>query len=88
MTNMRNPAHASRLVDYDGWPLGNMTPSDIDAVIEFKNECWIFIDYKYGDIIVGQYNDIILNSHIDAISVIVDSGDETIRANVRGVADA
>ena len=46
------------------------------------------IDYKYGDIIVGQYNDIILNSHVDAISVIVDSGDETIRANVRGVADA
>lgn len=60
----------------------------LTGTISDSEELQYGIDYKYGDIIVGQYNDIILNSHVDAINVIVDSGDETIIANVRGEADA
>lgn len=44
-----NPARASQLIDYTNLQKGNMHPTDIDGVIEYKNKCYVFLEYKHGN---------------------------------------
>ena len=40
---------ASQIRDFTGLLFGNITPTDIDALIEYKNKAFIFIEAKYMD---------------------------------------
>ena len=44
-----NFARASQLRDYSGLLIGNITPTDIDGLIEYKNIAYVIIELKYGD---------------------------------------
>lgn len=35
--------------DFSGLRYGQITPTDIDALIEYKNTCYVFIEAKYGN---------------------------------------
>lgn len=46
---IRNRELAARLRDFSGLSYGTITPTDIDAFIEFRDRVFIFIESKYGD---------------------------------------
>lgn len=44
--------HANRgrqLLRFDDFRYGNITPTDIDAVIDYKNYVWVFFEAKLKD---------------------------------------
>ena len=42
-------ARAQQINDFSGMLLGKITPTDIDAVIEYQDKAYIFIEIKYKD---------------------------------------
>ncbi len=44
-----NHERAQQQRDYSGLRFGNITPTDIDAVIEYKNKAYIILELKYLD---------------------------------------
>lgn len=44
-----NKKYASALIDFTNLQKGNMHPTDMDGVIEYKDKCYVFIEYKYKD---------------------------------------
>jgi hypothetical protein len=42
-------ARKQQILDFSGVRYENITPTDIDAVIEYKNRAYIFIEVKYLD---------------------------------------
>ena len=46
---IRNPAHKQRIADFSGLKVGNITPTDIDAFMDFGNRLFVFIEAKYGE---------------------------------------
>lgn len=40
---------ASQIRDYSGLRYGNITPTDIDGLIEYKDKAYVIIEYKYAD---------------------------------------
>jgi hypothetical protein len=45
---IRNRQMATQVRDFSGLCFGNITPTDIDGYIEYKNRCHILIETKYG----------------------------------------
>ena len=52
----RHPARARQLLLFDGMQYGNITPTDIDATIEYKDRARIFVEVKgkSKDVPTGQ----------------------------------
>ena len=52
----RNRKYATQARDFTGLQYGNITPTDLDGMIEFHNRCYIFIEAKYdgADMDPGQ----------------------------------
>ena len=50
-------SRAKQLTDYSGISYGKITPTDIDGVIDFRGQCFIFIELKLNETPVpyGQY---------------------------------
>jgi len=46
---IRNEKYAKQLRDFNGLKFGNITPTDIDGFIDFKNKVFIFLEFKYSD---------------------------------------
>lgn len=46
---IRNREYASRLRDFSGLLYGKITPTDIDAFIDFQDKVFIFIEAKHGE---------------------------------------
>lgn len=47
LINNRN--YAAQIRDFTGLQFGNIAPTDIDGLIEYKNKCFIFIETKFRD---------------------------------------
>jgi hypothetical protein len=43
---IRNQRRARQLKDFSGLRYGNITPMDIDGIIEFSDRLFVFIEYK------------------------------------------
>lgn len=43
----RNKARASQPRDFTGLLYGNITPTDIDALMDYHNKAWILIEAKF-----------------------------------------
>ena len=55
--SIRNHARAKQLVSFDGMVVGKrMWPTDIDAVIDWKDRAWLIFEVKHGskDVPLGQ----------------------------------
>ena len=46
---IRNRKYAKQLRDFSGLRFGKITPTDIDAFLDFQDNTFIFIETKYGD---------------------------------------
>ena len=46
---IRNREFATQIRDFHGLRIGNITPTDVDAMIEYHGQCYVFIELKYGD---------------------------------------
>lgn len=44
---IRNRQYANRVRDFSGLRFGNITPTDIDGMIEYKNICYVYIETKF-----------------------------------------
>lgn len=44
-----NPGQSGQLRDYSGLLFGNITPTDIDGIIEYKNIGYVIIELKYAE---------------------------------------
>lgn len=42
-----NRSRAAQLVDFSGLKIGNITPTDIDGLIEYQDKLYIFFELKY-----------------------------------------
>jgi len=40
---------AKQLRDFSGLRFGNITPTDIDGLIEYKDKAYVIIEYKFGE---------------------------------------
>ena len=49
---IKNRKFASQIRDFSGLRFGNITPTDIDGLIEYKNMAFIFIELKYKDAVL------------------------------------
>ena len=47
--DIHSPDRASQLRDYSGLRFGNITPTDIDGLIEYKNRGYVILELKYID---------------------------------------
>lgn len=54
---IQNREFAKQIVDFHGLKFGDITPTDIDGIIEYKNIAFIIYEFKYGNSRVpyGQY---------------------------------
>ena len=46
---INNRERAKQIVDFSGIRFENITPTDIDGLIEFHGKYWIWIELKHGD---------------------------------------
>ncbi len=46
---IQNRARAAQIRDFTGIRLGNITPTDIDGLIEYKDKLFILLELKYRD---------------------------------------
>ena len=49
---IRHVARKQQINDFSGLRYGNITPTDIDGLIEYRGKYWIFIEVKYMDTIL------------------------------------
>lgn len=43
-----HPDRAAQLRDFSGLRFGKITPSDMDAYIEYQDKCYVYMEFKYG----------------------------------------
>ena len=46
---VQNSDAAKQLYDFTGLKWGTITPTDVDAFIDFGNKVFVIIEYKFGD---------------------------------------
>ena len=53
---IRNRKHATQIRDFTGLRFGKITPTDIDAAVEFGGKLFVFVEAKFGmgDMPFGQ----------------------------------
>ena len=44
---IQNRQYAKQLVDFSGVRYGNITPTDIDGLIEYKDKCFVIYEFKH-----------------------------------------
>lgn len=46
---IRNPQYCQTISDFRGLRWGNITPTDLDGLIEYHNKLFVLLEAKYGD---------------------------------------
>lgn len=46
---IQNRERKRQIIDYSGLRYGNITPTDIDGLIEYHGEAYVLIEIKHGD---------------------------------------
>ena len=44
-----NAARKQQIIDFGGLRFGNITPTDIDGMIEYHGKAYAILEFKYGD---------------------------------------
>lgn len=64
---IRNRTAAQQLRDFSGLRYGRITPTDIDAYMEFGGQLFVFIEAKYGTAMLPRGQELALERLVDAI---------------------
>jgi hypothetical protein len=43
-----NPGRNQQLKDMSGLRWGKITPTDLDALVDYQDKYWLYIEFKYG----------------------------------------
>lgn len=46
---IKSEKYAKQIIEFAGLQFGNITPTDVDCFLDFKNRLFIFIEVKYQD---------------------------------------
>lgn len=46
---IQNKDRARQIIDFSGIRYGNITPTDVDGLIEYHDKAVVFLEYKFGD---------------------------------------
>lgn len=65
----RNKTYASQLKDYKGLRFGNISPTDVDAMLEFGGKLFIFVETKYGLATMPRGQELALERLCDLLTV-------------------
>ena len=65
----RNKEYASQLKDYSGLKFGNISPTDIDACLEFGGKLFIFVETKFGNSPMPRGQELALERLCDLLTV-------------------
>lgn len=63
--DVRLPAAYTQLRDYSGLRYGNITPTDIDGLIEYKGRAYVILEVKYMDAIMAHGQELALERLTD-----------------------
>jgi len=64
---IRNRGAAQQLRDFSGLRYGRITPTDIDAYMEFGGRLFVFVEAKYGGAVLPYGQQLALERLVDAI---------------------
>ena len=64
---LRNREQFSQFVSFDSMTFGNLSPTDFDAFLEFKNKVFIIVETKYQDAEMPLGQQLALERICDAI---------------------
>lgn len=64
---IRNRAAAQQLRDFSGLRYGRITPTDIDAYMEFGGRLFVFVEAKYGGALLPYGQQLAIERLVDAI---------------------
>lgn len=62
-----NRKRKNQIVDFSGIRIENMTPMDVDGVIDLRNKGFIIIELKYRDAVLSRGQQIAYERMVDAI---------------------
>ena len=65
----RNRDYAGQLKDYSGLKFGNISPTDINACLEFGGKLFIFVETKFGDAQMPRGQQLCLERLCDLLTV-------------------
>lgn len=66
---LRNKAFATIPTDFSGVRFGNITPMDIDAFIEYKNNCFVVVEIKHLNKALDYGAGLALTRLVDCLSL-------------------
>lgn len=46
---IQNEERAKQIIDFSGIRFGNITPTDLDGLIEYKNCAYVLMEFKHGN---------------------------------------
>ncbi len=59
---------AQQIIDFSGMRFGNITPTDLDGLIEKGNKAFIFYEYKLSNVEMPQGQSLALTRIVDGLS--------------------
>lgn len=62
---IENRGRRIQIVDFSGLRYGNITPTDIDGVIEFRNRAFIYIELKHRDAPLPRGQELYIERQVD-----------------------
>jgi hypothetical protein len=68
MAQYNNRQHVHQVIDFASLRWGKQYPTDLDAMLEFQNKLFVFVEYKYGNSPVPTGQKLALMRLADAIT--------------------
>ena len=65
---IENESRLRQVVDFKGLKFGKLYPTDIDGLLEYRNEGYILLEFKCGDACLSQGQYIALTRLVDDLS--------------------
>lgn len=66
---LRNKEYAGQIKDYSGLKFGSISPTDIDACLEFGGKLFVFVETKFGNAVMPRGQQLALERLCDKLTV-------------------
>lgn len=66
---IRNPERAAQLRDFSELRYGNITPTDVDGLLEFSDKLYVFLEFKLGSAAMDYGQRLCFQRICDALAI-------------------
>jgi hypothetical protein len=66
---IRNPERAAQLRDFSALRYGNITPTDVDGLLEFSDKLYVFLEFKLGSAAMDYGQRLCFQRLCDALAI-------------------